>query len=157
MANRRRKVNEIGKKLAKPLLTRHGYTSIQNLNDLNLNYPKKIHCTGFLAERERVKYTILVEPRNKYERSGGLNTSYRLEEHCCRLADTLGKQLNAKGAWIAISLERKTFSAYFGLLSLLKGKLAIPMHQEGLDSYECLAKDESHEYDYDSFKNVDEE
>ena len=53
-----------------------------------------------------------------------------------------------------ISLDSKTYSAYFGVLSSLNGSRGVVMSEKAMAGYESLAKDERHDFNHSELKNV---
>jgi hypothetical protein len=150
-ASRSKQLGDIGEKLIESILARNNFTNIKNLNHHKVNFP----YADIYAERDGVKYVISVKTRNKYEfGSGRINPRYKLGSKCYQNAPLAEKQFDAVAAWVTISLDEKNFSVYFGTLSSLNGSKAVKMTTKHLNSYECLAKDESHEFDYERLKNT---
>ena len=140
----------IGEKIAEQLLRKNGFTKVANLNSSNLNF----HYADLVAWKNGKRYAISVKMRNKYERSGKLNSRYKLGKNAHKLALKAEKILKAKAAWIAISLEPKTYCAYFGLLSDLSGnQLGISMTNTAVQNYKCLAFSKPHNLKYSKLEN----
>lgn len=83
-----------------------------------------------------------------------LNSRYKLGSKCYEHAEAAEVQFNAKAAWLTISLDSGTYNAYFGLLSSLKGRRGVNMSEKSVVSYQCLAKDASHHFNYAELENV---
>jgi len=153
-AHRFKKLGNIGEELTEHLLKVNGFDNVQDLNLLKSNFP----FADFYAEKDGVRYIISVKIRNKYEftRDGTkrLNSRYKLGSKCYEHAEVAEVQFNAKAAWLTISLDSKTFSAYFGLLSSLNGSRGVNMSEKAVVSYQCLAKDAPHQFNYAELKNV---
>ena len=81
----------------------------------------------------------------------GLNHKYNLGTHWRRNSSYAAKKLNAIPAWIAIQVDGSSYSMYFGTVFLVEESNGIPMEPEALQYYECLAKDEKHNYPEASF------
>ena len=99
------------------------------------------------AERDGASYAICVRARNKYEVSGPPNPRYKLIDKPKDLPAQAARaeaDLNATAAWLVIPIdpEAGVFSAYFGLLSDLHGNAGVPMKDEDVEHYECLASNE---------------
>ena|SRR3989442_12755141 len=96
--------------------------------------------------------------RNKYEftrdESRRLNSRYKLCSKCYEHAEIAEKEFNAKAPWLTISLDSKTYSAYFGVLSSLNGSRGVVMSEKAIAGYESLAKDERHDFNHSELKNV---
>ena len=150
-ARRARGLGDVGEQLAATLLARAGFANLRNLNHAAANFP----YADFYAERSGEQYVVSVKMRNKYEtRTGRLNSRYKLGARCYELARRAEEQLNARAAWLAISLEPTVFSAYFGFLEQLRGSRGIAMTPLALEGYECLANSEAHVLDYAALKNT---
>ncbi len=79
------------------------------------------------AKKIGIKFIISVKARNKYEKKGTLNSRYNLGTNAYEKALASEKKHKAIAHWMAIQFERTTFSIYFGSLSELSGKKAIPV------------------------------
>lgn len=137
VTTRWKKMGDFGEYVAEKLLSEHGFTQIKNLN-------KERHNNIFAdiyAIKDRKPYVISVKARNKYENNGRLNSRYKLGKNCYEKAPILEREYKAAAAWISIAVDigNKTFDAYFGLLSSLGGNTGIPMTQEAIKAYQCLA------------------
>ena len=144
---RNRRLGQIGESLAMQKLIDAGFRNVKNLNDLKNNY----EFADIYAEKSGKNYVISVKTRRKFERLGGLNAKYNLGKEWKKTSAAAAKALTAIPAWIEIQVDGPTFSLYFGLLSLITESNGIPMESEALTFYECLAKDEKHNYPEDSF------
>ena len=150
-ARRCHRLGDIGEKLAEELLAVNGFTNIQNLNKPRKNYP----FADFYAEREGRGYVISVKARNKYEfGTRKLNSRYKLGQKCHEHAKEAELHFQAVAAWLTISLEETTFSAYFGVLKSLDGSAGVLMTEKAVANYECLARNQEHGYAYDGIRNV---
>ncbi len=154
VAHRFKKLGDIGEELTESLLKGNGFENVQNLNHLKNNFP----YADFYAEKDCVRYVISVKIRNKYEftRDGTkrLNSRYKLGSKCYEYAQIAERQFDAQAAWLTISLDAKTYSAYFGLLSSLNGSRGVNMSEKAIASYHCLAKDMLHSFNYAELKNA---
>lgn len=140
-ADRCKKLGDIGEELTPRLLKANGFTNIENLNQTQKNFP----FADFSAEKDGRKYVISVKIRNKYEfRTKRLNGRYKLGPKCHEHATNAERLLSAKAAWLTISLDKRTYSAYFGLLSSLNGSRGVSMSDKAVLKYDCLAKDAPH-------------
>lgn len=149
-AHRSIKLGSIGEDLAEIVLGKNGFGNIKNLNHIRKNFP----FADFYAEKDGVNYVISVKIRNKYQRSGNLNDRYKLGKKCYENSEPAEREFNAIAAWLTISFDSETYSAYFGLLSSLNGSSGVRMTEKAVAFYECLAKEESHSYNYAELKNV---
>ncbi len=154
-AARSHKLGKIGEQWAEALLARNGFTNVQSLNAERSNHS----YADIYAEKDGGRYVISVKTRNKLQVSGALNGSYNLSSlgNHYDLAVLAENARQAKAAWIAIAVEERVFSAYFGLLADLNGKNGIPMTEDATSDYQCLAKNEPHGLDYSQIKNVYED
>lgn len=149
----------LGECLAGEALINNGFENIKNLNTTQHNHP----FGDLLAERDGKKYLISVKARNEKKDDGRLNDSYnciivskakndRLKdegksvEEITKLAIKEVKDLallyEAVPAWITIPIrpERGAYAVYFGLLSQLGEKRAIPMTPDAIRQYQCLVQ-----------------
>ena len=150
-ALRNKRLGEIGECLAEQLLKRNHFVNVENLNSRHRNFP----YADFLAEKDAVRYVISVKIRNKFEFGPArrLNSRYKLGRHCYELAAEAEIEYRAAAAFVSISLEERTFSAYFGRLSSLNGSKGISMTPSGVSRYECIAHNEQHEFDCSDLRN----
>lgn len=138
-AQRSKKLGSWGEQRAMHHLTQAGYTSVCDMNEGRPNHPfADIH-----AELDGKKYCISVKTRNRYQRNGTENTRYKLPLKQLMWA----ARMQAQGyipAWIAITLDagRRTYSCYFGELSVLEGRRGILMSSDARQQYRCLANEE---------------
>lgn len=148
-----KKLGDIGESIAMEVLLYNQFQSIVDLNEVKTNFP----FADFSAERDGKKYLISVKARNKYERSGGVNSRYKLGakvyQHVEKLL-TSAEWSDYIPAWLAISIEPKCFDAYFGLVEQLNGGRGINMSDKAKRSYEVFALNNPHDYDFSEFGNV---
>jgi hypothetical protein len=150
-ARRSRALGDAGERLARDLLQAAGFTQIRNLNAATANYP----YADLYAERHSKRYVISVKIRNKCEaRTGHLNSRYKLGSKCYELAKRAEALERAEAAWLAISLEPRVLSAYFGSLEQLAGSRGIAMTERAVSQYECIARDYVHGLPYESLRNT---
>ena len=154
-AKRSHNLGRIGEQWAEAMLSRNGFTNIQNLNDELANH----RYADIYAEKDGQRYVISVKTRNKLQASGALNGSYNLSStgNHYELAALAEDAKQAKAAWIAIAVEETVFNAYFGLLTELNGKNGILMTETATAKYQSLVKNEPHELNYSQIKNVYED
>lgn len=139
--------------LAENLLKRNGFKEIRNLNsEHKTNQP----FADIYAERDGKKYVISVKARNKFEKSGKLNSRYKLGENCYKNAEIVSTEFDATAAFLAISFEadKQTYSGYFGELAILKGNKGVPVGEKHLSNYECLGKDIKSDINLSKLKNT---
>jgi hypothetical protein len=155
------KLGRLGETLAAERLAAHGFTDIEDLNQLRVNYP----FGDLLAVRDGVRYFIGVKARNEMRQGNvGLNEAYNF----VLISDAMKAKLKSGGkttdqitamllaemtglaathraipAWIMVPIraEAGTYSAYFGLLSHLGNRRSVPMKPAACKTYECLAHD----------------
>jgi hypothetical protein len=149
-ALRAKSLGALGELLAIKALVDNGFNSIRNLNDQKRNYP----YADLYAERGDEKYVISVKARNRYERTGNLNSRYKLGNDCEMKAKNAEVHFNATAAWMAISVLDDIYSVYFGTLECLELKTGIPMTASHLSRYECLVREKQHGLDFRPYKNT---
>ena len=151
-----KKLGDFGEILAYQLLADQGFENIINLNEIKMNAP----FADFYALKDGVEYILSVKARNKYENTGKLNSRYKLGRSGIKLgkfiSDEIFKQYcGATPAWLAISMERYIYDAYWGLLSELPGNLhGIPMSEAAKKNYKVLALGRAHPFDSVDFLNA---
>ena len=149
-AARKKSLGELGELFAIKALVDRGYDKIRNLNDKCLNEPfADLEC-----EKNGVKIIISVKARNKFERKGTLNSRYNLGTNAHEKAFASEKKHNAIAHWMAIQFNKTNFSIYFGSVSELNGKKAIPIDlcQKELIG-EIWEHDKRHYFDFDFYSN----
>ncbi|MCC6326169.1 MAG: hypothetical protein DCC43_12330 [Candidatus Brocadia sp.] len=149
-ALRAKSLGALGELLAIKALVDNGFNNIRNLNDQKRNYP----YADLYAERGGEKYVISVKARNRYERTGKLNSRYNLGSDCEIKAKNAEMHFNAKAAWMAISVVDDIYSVYFGTLECLSLMTGISMTASHLSQYECLVKEKQHGLDFRPYKNT---
>ena len=150
-AARKKSLGELGELFAIKALVDRGYDKIRNLNDKKLNEPfADLEC-----EKDGVKLIISVKTRNKFERKGTLNSRYNLGNNAYGKADASEKKHNAVAHWMAIQFDKTTFSIYFGSLSELNEKKAIPVDLcEKKLIGEIWEHDKRYYFDFDFYSNT---
>jgi hypothetical protein len=129
-AKRARRVGKIGERLGEMVLRKNGFANIRNVNKPKPNLPDRHNFpfADLYAEKDEKRFAISVKCRNKYEHNGTLNDRYKLGTNCDKNALKAEAELNADAAWLAITMEKETLCAYFGLLSdLNNNQRGIPM------------------------------
>ena len=160
-AARSHNLGDIGEQWAEVILSRNGFTNIENLNNKRKNHG----YADIYAEKDGKRYVISVKTRNKMRASSKKrpkatpNDSYNLSSlgNHYALAKLAEEARQAKAAWIAITVETAVFNVYFGLLTDLNGKNNISMTERATSKYQCLAKNEPHGLDYSQIENVYDE
>lgn len=152
---RREYLGKIGEEIAMEVLVNNEYQNVINLNKI---YPNIKFCDVY-AEKNGFKYIFSVKARNKFEfdkkrHAFRLNSRYKLGNKCHLFAEEQKFKFNAIPAWITISLDKKTYSAYLGLMSELKGNTGVNMTQKATENYTILAINQTHLYDYSMYTNI---
>lgn len=149
-AARKKSLGELGELFAIKALVDKKFDRIRNLNDKTMNEAyADIEC-----EKDGVRYVISVKARNKFQKSGKLNTRYNLGSNAYDKASIAEKKYNAKAYWLAIQFDKTTFSIYFGSLKDLNGSKAIPVNkcEKGIIG-EIWEMDKRHFFDFDFYTN----
>lgn len=149
-AARKKSLGELGELFAIKALVDRGYDRIRNLNDKSLNEPfADLECV-----KDGIKIIISVKARNKFEKKGTLNSRYNLGNNAYDKAYASEKKYNAIAHWMAIQFDKTTFSIYFGSLSELNGKKAIPVDLCAKKIIgEVWEHDKRHYFDFDFYSN----
>jgi hypothetical protein len=149
-AARKKSLGELGELFAIKALVDRGYDKIRNLNDKSLNEPfADLEC-----EKDGIKIIVSVKARNKFEKRGTLNTRYNLGTNACVKALSSEKKHNAVAHWMAIQFDKTSFSIYFGSLSELNEKKAIPVDLcEKKLIGEIWEHNKRHYFDFDFYSN----
>ena len=152
------RLGKLGEQLAEERLADAGFTEIKNLNE-GRNFP----FADIIAKRNNVSYLIGVKTRNEYQADGKINPTYNailIRKDKNRELKTLGRTeqeithllweevgrlagaFKAVPAWVAVAVraERNSYSAYFGLVELIKARRSIPMKLHERVKYELLAE-----------------
>lgn len=148
-----KKLGDIGESIAMEVLLYNQFQNIVDLNEVKANFP----FADYSAKRDGKKYLISVKARNKYERSGRINSRYKLGAKVYEQIETLlasDEWRDYIPAWLAISIEPKCFDAYFGLIEQLNGGRGINMSDKAKRNYETFALNNLHDYDFSDFGNV---
>ena len=150
-ARRRKSLGELGELIAVKVLVDDSFDRIANLNDSAVNYP----FADLIAEKGGKRLVISVKARNKFQRDGSLNASYKLGSNAYAHAVAAEVEFAATACWMAIQFDEKTFSVYMGELQELGHKKAIPLRRcEDGRIGRCLAKDLRHYFDFGYFGNT---
>jgi hypothetical protein len=124
---RAKSLGTLGELLALKALIDNRFSEVQNANDSRVNCP----FGDLRAKRDGITYLISVKARNKDERSGALNSAYKLGRAKWReLAERECKSLGACPAWLAVQFDGDRYSVYFGTVEQLGARNGIPMRLE---------------------------
>lgn len=156
-AERTSRLGRLGEALAAERLLAAGFKEVHNLNQ-GSNFP----YADVIAERSGQRYLIGVKTRNEFQASGKLNPCYNaaslndavlrslkakgkseaeITEFIWEEVDGLAKRWDACPAWIAVPVrpENGTYSAYFGLASVIRHRRSIPVQPTDRTRYMELA------------------
>ena len=149
-AARKKSLGELGELFSIKTLVDENYDKIRNLNDDHMNEPyADIYC-----EKEDKRLVISVKARNKYQKDGKLNSSYKLGSNCYEKAAKVASKYDAEPYWMAIQFDAHDYSVYFGSLESLDGANAIPVKKcEAGEVGEILVHNKRHYFDFDYYKN----
>ena len=149
-ASRKKSLGELGELFAIKALVDRGYDRIRNLNDKRLNEPfADLEC-----EKDGIKIIISVKARNKYQKKGTLNCRYNLGTNAYAKALASEKKHNAVAHWMAIQFDNTTFSIYFGTLTELSEKKAIPVDLCAKGTIGTIWEhNKRHYFDFDFYSN----
>jgi hypothetical protein len=149
-AARKKSLGELGELFAIKALVDRGYDKIRNLNDKSFNEPfADLEC-----EKDGIRIIISVKARNKYQRKGSLNSRYNLGNKVYEKSLISEKKYKAIAHWMAIQFDKTSYSIYFGSLSELNGKKAIPVDLcEKKLVGEIWQHNKRHYFDFDFYTN----
>lgn len=149
-ALRKKSLGELGELFGIKALVDNSFERVVNLNDKKRNHP----FADLYAEKEGKKYVISIKARNKYQRDGTLNAFYNLGKNAYGNAEAAKKKYDAEAYWMAIQFDEHRYWIYFGSLTELNHRNAIPLREceEGKIGV-CLVKDKRHYFDFDFFGN----
>ena len=154
---RTKTLGELGELIAIKALVDNDFQKIKNLNDNQQNQK----FADLYAEKNNKKFIISVKTRNKYQKQKNktaplkINPSYNLlHDKGYEKMRQAAKQFDAEPCWIAIILDKSSYSLFFGYVSELKGKKSISINEciNGTIGT-CFVKDKQHYFDYDYFGN----
>ena len=151
------KLGRLGEQLAEERLIAAGFANVRNLNR-GVHFP----YADILATKGGQLFLIGVKSRNEFRDNGKLNPCYNavlIRDEKKRLLEGLGKtesqitailwegvdkiaeRWRATPAWVAVAArpEQGTYSAYFGLVSVIRHRRSIPMKLEDRAAYVQLA------------------
>lgn len=149
-ASRKKSLGELGELFAIKALVDYSFERIVNLNDKKMNYP----FADLYAEKDGNKYIISIKARNKFQKDNTLNAHYNLGANAYKKARLAELEYSAIAYWMAIQFDINTYSIYFGKLSELNPRNAIPVGECEKGNFgECLVKDKRHYFDFSFFEN----
>jgi hypothetical protein len=145
--------NQLGVELAKKALERHGFTGVrliqedERLFELKDGRKRRLLFGKLLAARKRKKYVFEVVTRTKNYKNGEFNPRYILVKKQ-NAGEIFGKDSPVESLhrgeprWIAVrfDIDSESYCIYTWDLTALSG-LGIPMQEEDVAKYECLARD----------------
>ena len=154
---RRISLGELGELLAIKALVDYGFEKIANLNDERRNHA----FADLYAEKSGKKMIISVKTRNKYRKRNypgeepKLNAYYNLlYNEGMKKVNEAKKKYKAEPYWMAIQLDRFTYSIFFGRLDELDGKKSIPLKKcQAGKIGRCLVDNKQHFFDNEYFGN----
>ena len=149
-AARKKSLGELGELFALKSLVDQKFDKIRNLNDQNMNEK----FADILCEKDGKRFVVSVKSRNKFQKSGSLNTRYNLGSGAYEKAAYAENKYNATACWLAVQFDKNCFSIYFGSLKELKESKAIPVNkcEKGLIG-EIWELDKRHYFDFDYYSN----
>jgi hypothetical protein len=149
-ALRKKSLGELGELFGIKALVDNSFERVVNLNDRKMNYP----FADLYAKKGKKKFIISIKARNKYQKNHALNARYNLGSNAYAKAKSAELEYGAEACWMAIQFDAQTYSIYFGLLSELNHRKAIPVNEceKGLVGT-CLVKDKRHYFDFRFFEN----
>jgi hypothetical protein len=149
-ASRKKSLGELGELFGIKALVDNSFERVVNLNDKKMNYP----YADIYAEKNNKKFIISIKARNKYQKNHALNAYYNLGGNAYEKAKAAEIEYGAEAYWMAIQFDTQTYSAYFGPLSELNHRNAIPIKEcESGGIGICLVKDKKHYFDFSFFEN----
>lgn len=152
-AARKKSLGELGELFAVKALVDYKFDKIRNLNDDHMN----LQFADLYAEKDGKKYVISVKARNKFQKNGSLNSSYKLGENAYEKAQRVSEIYDAEPYWMAIQFDRNDYSIYFGSLKSLEGRKSIPVKKcEKGKIGEILVHNKRHYFDFDFYSNIKE-
>ena len=150
-------LGELGELLAIKALVDNGFEKVINLNDEKRNHA----FADLYAEKKAEKMIISVKTRNKYRKRKNSEEKLKLNAHYNLLYNEGMKKVNeakkiykATPYWMAIQLDRFTYSVFLGSLDVLEGKKSIPLKKcEAGIIGKCFVDNKQHFFDYSYFGN----
>jgi hypothetical protein len=130
-------LGRLGHFLATRALEENGFRAVQEIED-------KRHSYGSLvAVKGGGRFLIEVKTRRKYKKNGDLNKRYKLADSrwasgLYPSAHAAERIFRAKAHWVAVQIDKSSYSVYFGSLKQLDGRSGIAMDDPHLTDYTCL-------------------
>jgi len=149
-ALRKRSLGELGELFGIKALVDSCFEKVVNLNDRKMNYP----YADLYAEKHNKKFIVSIKARNKFQKNHTLNAHYNLGNNAYVKAKSAEAEYGAEAHWMAIQFDAQTYSVYFGSLTELNQRKAIPIREcEHGKIGICLVKDKRHYFDFSFFEN----
>ena len=149
-AARKKSLGELGELFGIKALVDAQFDKIRNLNDDHMNTA----FADLYAEKDGQKFVISVKARNKYQANGKPNTRYNLGTDVYRKAEEIAKKYKAEPYWMAIQFDERSYSVYFGALTDLNSKNAIPIDKcERGEVGKILVHNKKHFFDFSFYSN----
>ena len=148
-ARRKKSLGELGELFAIKALVDQQFDKIRNLNDTKNNSP----FFDLEAEKDGKQYLITVKARNRNQKNGTINSSYKLGK------DPQGRveAATAKGSiacWIAVQFDSMDYSLCFGKIEALGSRTRIPMDGKiTVEVGELWVKNKRHFIDWEWLTN----
>ena len=152
---KRKYLGKIGEDLGVQLLRDNGFIDISNTNEISNN---DAYC-DLKATKDGIVYIFSVKARNKYEfnktkNTFRINSRYKLGSKCFEHAEIQEIKYKATAAWLTIALDKKTYSAYWGLLSEIAPNKGVNMSARATITYRKLAEEFPHSFEFHRFSNI---
>ncbi len=148
---RKIKLGEWGEEAAINALITEGFENVENLN----RKKKNSRFADVYAQKDGHPFIFSVKTRNKYRKgTDKLNEGYNL---LYAGKDVIAKEVEqahkAKAYWIAVQVDKTTYSVYMGSLDeLTTNDIRLRKCMDGTLG-RCLIQDQPHGMDYNKFGN----
>ena len=150
-ASRKKSLGELGELFAIKTLVDNEFDKIRNLNDDRMNET----FADILCEKNGVRYIISVKARNKYQLNGKPNNRYNLGTNAYNKAKLAETKFGGIAYWMAIQFDLHHYSIFFGSLSELNSRKAIPIDRcEAGKTGTTLVNRKRHYFDFNYYKNI---
>jgi len=147
-----RAVGERGYFLATHALESKGFTAVRKISDKERivrknGHKRKIFFGSLMASKAKKRYVIQLESRRRLKKNGEPNVRYKLTTTGFKGdfdddAQAAERHFRAKTHWVAVRIDDidDSYSVFFGSLEQLNGRSAIPMDNDDVKRYACLAR-----------------